>query len=295
MSIPCHLYQLFEDYQRQEFAGDSQKGVDESAAEPALRLTRKTMDVVRDLASFGHVQIPQTCLGFLCGSLGTDTKAGDDDVDADEHAWEKGQSDCPQLIQNGVSWGCTKTAKSILEGTVAARIHPVCIGRETIEANHVESVLSAVSIADSKNHQGVAETAANFQHPVGLFAESQWFNDDDKKIFVELSKEVRGVIMHVLEKRKQDSMGQAGFPTDHYPAPGPVRSSSTEVFHGVVKSFKGAFGRIECASLACDVLLHRNDCSQAVKRGDFVTFCLSRNVHGVPKAIEAKVIPQSLS
>lgn len=60
-------------------------------------------------------------------------------------------------------------------------------------------------------------------------------------------------------------------------------------FHGVVKSFKGSFGRIQCPDLPGEVLLHKKDCDRLPNKDCHVSFRLEHNPKGIPKAIGAKI------
>merc|ERR1712216_335512 len=67
-------------------------------------------------------------------------------------------------------------------------------------------------------------------------------------------------------------------------------------YEGVVKWFRGSFGWVDCAAVSqkyegYDVFLHRVDCdgSRAPKLGDRVSFRLTLDDNGNPKAIEAKM------
>jgi len=67
-----------------------------------------------------------------------------------------------------------------------------------------------------------------------------------------------------------------------------------EWLEGVVRSFRGSFGRLASSSIAdCEVLLHKNDCDRVPKAGDVVRFRLKKNSRGIPEAVDAKVVLRS--
>jgi len=65
-------------------------------------------------------------------------------------------------------------------------------------------------------------------------------------------------------------------------------------YHGVVKHFRGSFGWIACTEVArkycgSDVFLHKLDCNTIPRHGDRLSFCLTRDDKGNPKAVKAVI------
>lgn len=84
------------------------------------------------------------------------------------------------------------------------------------------------------------------------------------------------------------------------PAPSGSSTSPPHRYHGIVKYFRGSFGWITCATVSAkfhglDVFLHKRDCDAAPKLGDRVSFALTVDERGNPKAAEARVEPPASS
>merc|ERR1712181_58622 len=65
-------------------------------------------------------------------------------------------------------------------------------------------------------------------------------------------------------------------------------------YHGVVRYWRGSFGWVASKEVAdlypdCDVFLHKTDCDAAPKRFENVSFDLSFDDRGNPKAVDARL------
>lgn len=67
-------------------------------------------------------------------------------------------------------------------------------------------------------------------------------------------------------------------------------------YEGIVKYFRGSFGWIQCSEIPNDIFLHKRDCVKKIghsherpKQWDKITFQLSTDEKGDPKAIEARI------
>merc|ERR1712232_1283482 len=73
------------------------------------------------------------------------------------------------------------------------------------------------------------------------------------------------------------------------------REAAGRRYHGVVKWWRGSWGWLECRHAPAkwhgrDIFLHKMDCKGvAPGRGDCVSFCLTSDDRGNPKAVEAQV------
>merc|ERR1712014_172288 len=71
---------------------------------------------------------------------------------------------------------------------------------------------------------------------------------------------------------------------------------SAKRYEGIVTWFRGSFGWIQCSEIKNDIFLHKIDCVKKVsnsyerpKQGDTITFHLSTDEKGGPKAIDARI------
>jgi len=81
----------------------------------------------------------------------------------------------------------------------------------------------------------------------------------------------------------------------------PGVDSSKKRYEGTVKYFRGSFGWIQCPEISAkysghDIFLHKQDCINKVgdsheqpKQWDKITFQLSTDMNGNPKAIKARI------
>jgi len=79
------------------------------------------------------------------------------------------------------------------------------------------------------------------------------------------------------------------------------RKPDVKRYEGIVKYFRGSFGWIQCPEISakyrgCDIFLHKQDCVKKVgdrqvqpKQNDKITFQLSTDEKGNPKAIAARI------
>jgi len=118
---------------------------------------------------------------------------------------------------------------------------------------------------------------------------SQW-QPDAREEFNKNRSDLRRILeVHLLESGPlPDSTSGAGSSQMQCTVP-----RQTTAYHGVVISVRGAFGRIACRAVDGEILLHKSDCDQKPKCGDEVTFFLSANDRGYPKAVEAKILPRA--
>lgn len=107
---------------------------------------------------------------------------------------------------------------------------------------------------------------------------------------MKLREEIARIAREMLEKHVWKATDLQNATHDQHEA-----AKQEERYHGVLRSLRGSFGRITSKDVEGDIMLHKSDCDRKPTCGDELSFRLSKNEKGFPKAIDVKIKMQPQS